>query len=62
LRDPHNLVNVFEEACRREQLPLDTPEPVLLSEADEWKAVLALTDPPGVKVPLVPVEQMILQD
>lgn len=55
LPDPDNLVKAFKEACSREKLPLDTPEPVLLSEAQEWKTVLALTDPPGVKVPLVPI-------
>jgi len=52
LPDPLNLIQVFGEACRREELELDTPEPVLLSEADEWKGVLAFTDPPGVKVAL----------
>ena len=50
--DPLNLIQVFEEACRREELELDTLEPVLLSEAEEWKGVLAYTDPPGVKVAL----------
>lgn len=53
--DPDNLVKAFKEACNKEELPLDTPEPILLSEAQEWKSVLALTDPPGVKVPLVPL-------
>lgn len=53
--DPDNLVKAFKEACNKEELSLDTPEPVLLSEAQEWKSVLALTDPPGVKVPLVPI-------
>lgn len=54
LPDPDNLVEAFKQACMREELPLDTPEPILLGEAREWKTVLALTDPPGVKVPLVP--------
>ena len=54
LPDPDNLIEAFQQACMREELLLDTPEPVLLSEAQEWKTVLALTDPPGVKVTLVP--------
>ncbi|KAK2464546.1 hypothetical protein APHAL10511_003404 [Amanita phalloides] len=52
--DPQRLIEDFEEACRAEDLGLDTSAPVLLKEAVEagWEYVLAFTDPPGVKVPL----------
>jgi len=54
LQDPHKLIQEFEEACKRENLPLGSPNPILLKEAVEvgWHHVLAYTDPPGVQVPI----------